>query len=196
MNMRLRSLLPAVLCLWLLLTAASVAGCSTDPSIDDATTSTPTSAAITSTTQSVSTSVSPPMTLSPYDRELADTAAVQNDLARHLTEQDVAQNDPRVAVIFGLRARVQALSCRKALAEGDLDLARQAMREVYSTLNRGRAVAEGSVADMLAEAHAVIETLGDPSGDPESAAELLDEFIDTLEPLLDQAEEMAADSTP
>ena len=66
----------------------------------------------------------PPVTLSTYQKELAHTANVQNALVQQLVAEGVAQDDPRMALVFGLRARTQALSGRQALAEGDLNLAR------------------------------------------------------------------------
>jgi hypothetical protein len=123
------------------------------------------------------------VTLSFWDKELADNAKIVNDLATHMSEQEVAQDDARLAVLFGLRARTQACSCRKAIAEGDLVFAQQAMAEIYSTINRGRVVAEGEVLGLLTDASAVIETLGDLSTDPQRAMSLVEEFVATLKPL-------------
>jgi hypothetical protein len=135
------------------------------------------------------------VTLSSFQKELARTAVVQNALAQMLSDQNAAQDDPRMALLLGLRARTQALSGRQALADGDLELARQAMIDVYSTLNRGRDVAEGSLAQTLADAHAAIETVGNPADDPERAAASLDEFISILAPLLEEAQALTAGST-
>ena len=186
-----------LLVLLVALMAVVLSACAGDSSSATSPSSEPTGA--TSTTASgpadTTTSTGPPITLSNYQTELAHTAKVWTALAQQLTEEGAAQDDPRMALIFGLRARTQALSGRQALAEGDLTLAQQAMIDVYATINRGRDVAEGSVAQRLAEAHAVIETLGDPSDDPQRAATLLDAFIAALAPLLDEAEAMTATTT-
>jgi hypothetical protein len=186
---------------WLLVLLAALAatvlsGCAGESSGD--TTTSGDAAVGTSTTESADTTTStttPPVTLSSFQKELAHTANVQNALVQQLVAEGVAQDDPRMALVFGLRARTQALSCRQALAEGDLNLAREAMTEVYATVNRGRDLADGSVAQVLADAHAVIETLGDPSDDPERAATLLDEFIAALAPLLAEATAMTPTTT-
>jgi hypothetical protein len=186
-----------VLVLLVALAAAVLSGCASDSS-GSTTTSSDAAVGTSSTTGPADTTTStttPPITLSTYQKELARTENVQNALIQQLTDEGVAQDDPRMALVFGLRARMQALSGSQALAEGDLNLARQAMTDVYATVNRGRNIADGSVAQVLADAHAVIETLGDPSDDPELAATLLDEFIAALAPLLDEAESMSASTT-
>jgi len=183
-------------CLILIFLALSLSGtlaCSSDDGGDaEATTSssTATTVASTTSTDSSSSTTVPPVALSDYQKELAHTASVQNDLAQQLVANDVATDDPSMALILGLRARVQALTCAQALSDGDLDLARQAMVDVYSTINRGRSMAEAPVAEVLADAYATIETLGDPSDDPQRAAGLLDDFIAALAPLLDLATDM------
>jgi hypothetical protein len=140
-----------------------------------------------SSTSSGDTTTTLPATLSDYDRELAKTAKIQQQLMAYLEGQQVSEDDPRLAVIFGLRARTQALTCRKALDQGDLELADSAMKDVYSTINLGRNVATDAVAQILADARATIETLGAPSDKPDEAAALLDQFIAQLAPLLAQA---------
>ena len=187
-----------LLVLLVALMAVVLSACAGDSSSATSPSSEP--AGATSTTASspadtTTSSTGPPITLSNYQTELAHTAKVWTALAQQLTDEGAAQDDPRMALIFGLRARTQALSGRQALAEGDLTLAQQAMIDVYATINRGRDVAEGSVAQRLTEAHAVIETLGDPSDDPQRAATLLDAFIAALAPLLDEAEAMTATTT-
>ena len=178
--------------LFVLLAVALVlagSGCSENSSADTATTASGTSVGPSSSAGSSSTvtSTSLPEMLSEWDRELAETAQVQNQLTVYLAEQDVADDDPRVAVIFGLRARTQAITCRQALDQGDLDLADMAMKDVYPTLNLGRNLAEGSVSQILEDAYASIADLGIPSDKPSEAAASLEEFIAALRPLLDEA---------
>ena len=164
---------------------AITGGCSSGESGDTMTTASGTSVGPTTSIGPTTTTL--PEALSDWDRQLAETAQVQNRLAAYLTEQGVAQDDPRLAVIYGLRARTQAITGRQALDQGDLELADMAMKEVYPTLNLGRNLAEGSVAQTLEDAHAIIATLGAPSDKPDKAAILLEQFIAQLAPLLDEA---------
>ena len=174
--------------LLLLVFATVVAGCASSPSGQTTTTASDASTDSNATTsQSVTTTTTSPIELTATDRELAKTAKVANQLAVFLSDQQVAQDDPRMGIIFGLRARTQALTCRKALDQGDMELADTAMRDVYSTVNLGRNVAAGAVAQTLTDAQAIIATLGAPSDNPGQAATLLDQFIARLAPLLDEA---------
>ena len=165
--------------------AASAAGCAPDSSEPITTASQVSSTSVPSTNASVTTSL--PQTLSEYDRELAKTAKVQLKLATYLSEQQAPQDDPRMAIIYGLRARTQALTCRKALSTNDLALADTAMRDIYATLNLSRAVAAGPATQVLTDAREIVATVGAPSDNPDQAAALLDQFIAALAPLLDEA---------
>jgi hypothetical protein len=171
--------------------AASLVACASDSPATTASTGTTGTSMGSSTTGSSTgngdTTTTLPATLSEYDRELAKTAKIQQPLLAYLEEQQVSEDDPRLAVIFGLRARIQALTCRKALDQGDLEVADSAMKDVYSTINLGRNVATDTVAQILADARATIETLGAPSDRPDEAATLLDRFIAQLAPLLAEA---------
>jgi hypothetical protein len=183
-----------VICL-LLLIAATVVGCSSASSGTDETTAGSSTTLAVSPSSSDSSTTSPPVTLNQFDKELADTANVENKLAQYLSAQEMADNDPRLAIIYGLRARVQALSCRKALDSKDTTVADSAMLDVYSTINLGRKVATGSVATTLEAAYATIKTLGHPSDAPEKATQLLDTFINQLKPLIDDAKAITAATT-
>ena|SRR3990172_8246659 len=174
--------------LLLALAAATLAACSGGSTSSSSTT---TDSGLTTTSQNSSTAgtstTSPPVTLSEYDRELAKTATVQHDLVVYLDEQQAADDDPRYGIVYGLRARTQAITGRQALAKNDFNLADVAMRDIYSTLNLGKRIATGTTAQTLEDAHAIVETLGAPSDAPDRAATLLDEFIAALSPLLDEA---------
>jgi len=180
----------AVAALLAIVLVVAASGCSSEEPADTPTTASGTSMGPrtgTGPTSTVSSTTTLPEMLSDWDRELAETAQVQNRLATYLTEQGAAQDDPRMAVIFGLRARTQAITGRQALDQGDLGLADMAMKDVYLTLNLGRNLAEGSVSQILEDAYATIATLGVPSDKPEEAAASLDKFIAALRPLLDEA---------
>ncbi len=179
----------------ILLLAAAIAGCSSAVSGTNQTTTDSSTTVPTTSSTSGSSTTSPPVTLSQFDKDLADTANVENKLAQYLVAHGATDNDPRLAVIYGLRARVQALSCRKALDSGDTTSADSAMRDVYSTLNLGRNIADGSVATTLEAAYATIKTLGSPSDAPDTAKQLLDTFIGQLKPLMDVANAIDSGST-
>jgi hypothetical protein len=188
----------AVATLLALALAVVVSGCAEEQSGGAVTTASGTSvgpsAGSSSTSGADSTTTTLPELLSEWDRELAETAQAQNRLAVYLTEQGTAQDDPRLAVIFGLRARAQAITGRQALDQGDLDLADMAMKDVYPTLNLGRNLAEGSVSQILEDAYAAVETLGKPSERPGEAAGSLDRFIASLRPLLDEAKALVPEN--
>jgi hypothetical protein len=181
--------------LLLLVFAAIAAGCSSEPSGQATTTASDAGVASSTTATQSATTTTSPLQLSDYDRELAKTATIQHQLAVYLDEQQVSQGDPRIALIYGLRARVQALTCRNALDKGDLALADLAMKDVYSTLNLGGNVATGTTATILADARAIIDTLGAPSDAPGQAAVLIDRFIAQLAPLLDEATAITPSTT-
>jgi hypothetical protein len=183
-----------VFCLMLLL-VATVAGCSSGASGPDETTAGSGTTISASPSTGGSSTTSPPVTLGQFDKQLADNAKVVNGLIQYLGES-VADSDPRLGVLYGLRARTQALSCRKALDSGDTAVADGAMKEIYFTLNLGRKVATGSVATTLEGAYTTVKTLGNPSDAPDTAKQLLDTFIGQLQPLLDEAKTIVAGSTP
>lgn len=189
MNFRRKpACLAAVIWLVLLALLAGLSGCNSgSPDTTETRASTSSSESVTPTNSTTSSTTTLPATLSDYDRELARTATVQRDLADYLSEQQVPETDPRIAIVYGLRARTQALTCRKALDDEDLSLADSAMKQVYSTMNLGRNVATGPTAEVLAQAYETIQTLGAPSDGPDRAAGLLDTFIIQLAPLMDEA---------
>ncbi len=101
-----------------------------------------------------------------------------------------------MALIFGLRARTQALSGRQALAEGDLTLAQQAMIDVYATINRGRRRSRGF---RSAEARPRPTRSSRPWATPPTTRSgrrlSWTQFIAALAPLLDEAEAMTGTTT-
>ena len=187
---RLRHTVQYALVVMIVIVAAlTFAGCSSDPDGGpvDTTGSVTTLSTVATTAPETSSTTLPPLELSDYDKELARTANVQRALSAYLAAERAGQDDPRIAIIYGLRARTQAITGRQALDKGDLELADTAMRDVYSTINVGRSIATDTTADILSASYATIDTLGIPSQDPDRAAESLDAFIDALAPLLDEA---------
>jgi len=184
-----------IACLLVLLFSATLlAGCSSGAT-RVTTTSLSVGTSSTATTMQGSTTTTAPLTLSEFDKELAKTATVQHQLAVFLTDSGADQDDPRMGIFYGLKARVQALSCRKALDGGDLEMADSAMQDVYYSLNLGTDIATGTVAQTLAGARAIVATLGKPSDEPDNATVLLDQFIAALAALLDEATAMIPATT-
>jgi hypothetical protein len=176
----------------------AVTGCSSDGKDPETTSTTgpnpPTSAPTTPTTEGTTTTIPDPE-LSEWDKQLADNANVQRKLAAYLSDIGADDDDPLVGLYYGLQARTRALSCRKALAESNLEFADTAMREVYYALNLGKNVATGPTAETLTGAHAIVESLGSPSDAPAEAAVLLEQFIEALAPLTDEASGILVSTT-
>jgi len=152
------------------------------------------------------TTEAPDSLMTEWERALRDTANAQHLLALALDEKSVPTDDPQRAILYGLKARVNALSCRNAIEKSSLapddtqkveqlEVADVAMKEVYAALNRGRAIAADPMAKTLADAHAIVETLGVPSSRLEEAAAMLEEFVEALEPLVEEAIHQAAAPT-
>ena len=144
------------------------------------------------------TTEAPDSLMTEWERALRDTANAQHLLALALDEKSVPTDDPQRAILYGLKARVNALSCRNAIEKSSLapddtqkveqlEVADVAMKEVYAALNRGRAIAADPMAKTLADAHAIVETLGVPSNRLEEAAAMLEDFVEELAPLVDEA---------
>lgn len=194
----LRKSLVAGCCLLLMALVIAVAGCSSDGENPVTTSVTgpnlPTSAPPAPTTEGTTMTI-PDLELSEWDKQLADNANVQRKLAMYLGDIDADDDDPLVGLYYGLQARTRALSCRKALAESNLELADTAMREVYYALNLGKNVATGPTAETLAGAYAIVESLGSPSNAPTEAAVLLEQFIETLALFKDEASGILVSTT-
>jgi hypothetical protein len=130
-----------------------------------------------------------------YDQPLTTTALAVRDLSAFLQSQNVSENDPRIGLLYGLRAREQAITARKALSQKVTSIADSAMQDVYSTVSRGKSLATGTVLATLEQAYKTIEDLGQPSAAPEESASLLDKFIAELDPLIAQANALVSSST-
>jgi hypothetical protein len=126
-----------------------------------------------------------------YDDKLKVTALAVNALSQFLENQNVSHDDPRIGLLYGLRAQEQAITVRKALAQKVYAVSDAGMQDVYSTLSLGRSVATGAVLATLGEAYKTIENIGHPSAAPDAAATALDKFISQLEPLIAQANQMS-----
>jgi len=129
-------------------------------------------------------------------RELKRTAQLAAVLAQHLQDQGVAGDDPRIALVWALRARGQAVTARKAILEKQPELADNAAKELRTLLARAGTLADGSLAAEIAKAVALMATMGRPSGDPTTAAVALDGIIKQLEPLIAQAQALVGSASP
>jgi hypothetical protein len=171
--------------LMLLLFAVLVAGCSSDTG---QTTSIP--QPVTTSSAGVSTTTTAPVVFTDLDRELVKTSRAQNALSIALQSQNAADDDPRMAVVYGLHARAQAIGCLQMLKKGDqasLGIADGVMLDIYHQLNLARDIATGSTADTTAAARTIADKIGAPSDHVDEATDLLDQFIKALAPLLDEA---------
>lgn len=180
---------PLVFALFLaviVLSTLLVDGCSSGSSGQ----TTSTSVAPSTSTAPASTSSTLPSLLSDREKELAKTARTQNELAGILKQQNVPLDDPRMALVYSLRARAQALGCLSMLAKGDaasLETADGVMLDIYHMLNLARGTATGTTAETLAAARAIADKIGAPSNHVDEAADLLEQFIQATAPLIDQA---------
>ncbi len=98
-------------CLLVLVVALTTAvGCSSD--------ATTTTAATDSVQTSTTDGSSPPTTgslMTEWDKLLRNNAKIQHQFAIYLSEIDAANDDPLLGLYYGIQARTNALTCRKAL---------------------------------------------------------------------------------
>ncbi|HEY5528998.1 MAG TPA: hypothetical protein VIL51_06045 [Thermoleophilia bacterium] len=199
---RPRSVVTAMLLMALLLAAAVVvlSGCGNSPTTSTALSQTTVSSQGGDTTTVGQGDASTTTTLAlgsdpVYDRKLKVTALAVQALSGFLQDQNVAVDDPRIGLLYGLRAQEQAITARKALAHNVYTTADAAMKDIYSTISLGRTVATGTVLATLDQAYKTVENLGVPSASPDNAATLLDQFIAQLDPLIAQANSISSSST-
>jgi hypothetical protein len=129
-------------------------------------------------------------------RELKRTVQLAAKLGQRLQDQGAAADDPRIAMVWALRARGQAVTARKASLEKQPELADNAAKELRIQLARAAAIADGTLAAEIAKAVALAGTVGRPSSDPTKAAVALDGIIKQLEPLIAQAEALIGSGSP
>jgi hypothetical protein len=134
----------------------------------------------------------PPIVISPESAALSDelkrTAQATAVLTGQLQQDQAPADDPRVPLVYGLRARAQAITARKALLEGQPDVADAAATQLGVLLRRADGASDEQVALAVAAAAAGFESLGIPSqGERESVNAVLDRMMGDLEPLFDAA---------
>ena len=175
-------------------------GCSNSTTTTSATTSlsgstTLTTGATSSSTLAATTSTTLPSMITPTQQDLANPAKVMQSLSQVLKGGNVSNTDPRLAIIYGLRARENALSARQAIDDNNPSIADTAMQEVNTLMNLGRPLAQGETATILNDASKTIANLGQPSGALQKATPVLDQFIAQLKPLIDEANALLSSST-
>ena len=129
-------------------------------------------------------------------RELKRTVQLAAILGQKLQDQGATANDPRIALVWALRARGQAVTARKALLEKQPELADNAAKELRIQLVRAGAIADSSLAGELAQALALMATMGQPSSDPAAASLALDGIIKQLEPVIAQVQAVVDGGSP
>lgn len=129
-------------------------------------------------------------------RELKRTAQLAAILGQRLQNQGAAADDPRIAMVWALRARGQAITARKAILEKQPQLADDAAKGLATQLARAGTMADGSLAGEIAQALALVATMGKPSSDPTATADTLDSIIKQLEPIVAQAEALIGSVSP
>jgi hypothetical protein len=115
-----------------------------------------------------------------YEAEIEKTVVVLAIVNRPLAEANVPLDDPRMAAVYALRARVQALMAARAVLQSDLAVADSAVQQAHVLLARAKATAEGSDADVVKAAKKLLDSAPKPSRDAAAAATTLDAVIDRL----------------
>jgi len=119
-----------------------------------------------------------------YEAEMESTVVGLALINRPLAEANVPLDDPRMAAVYGLRARVQVLMAARALSLRDMVVADSAVEQAHVLLARAVATAKGEEADLLARAKDRLDDAPEPSDDGPAAAGMLDAVIDSLAPLV------------
>jgi hypothetical protein len=148
-----------------------------------------------STSFSIPTTSTTQTTLPPIDKDIGDTSVLVHNLQLLLVKDNAPVNDPRMAIVFALRARINALSGRKAIEAPDLAVADAAMKQVYAQINAAKSLAQGEIAPIVQQAYTVIENLGMPSSDPAQADKILEQFTTQLKPLIAKAQLLTSSSS-
>jgi hypothetical protein len=187
--------LASAVCLIVMLMGLSAAA----TACSSATTTTTSSMAPSTTIAVETTTTLPPSVGSPESnalaRDLKRTSQLSTTLAQVLQDRGVANDDPRVALVWALRARGQAVTARKAILEKQLELADRATKELRIQLARASAMADPPLAAKLAKATALLATLGRPSSDPAAASGTLESMMTQLEPLIAQGQALVGTPT-
>jgi hypothetical protein len=105
-------------------------------------------------------------------------------LNKELFAANVADNDPRLGPLYGLRARAQAFIAQRALLDSQPALADAAALQMVKLLGQGVAVAKEPTLSVLKQAQRDLAGTGVPSASPNTVVPKLIAAAATLAPLL------------
>ncbi|MHB0979951.1 MAG: hypothetical protein ACYC5Q_07785 [Thermoleophilia bacterium] len=131
----------------------------------------------------------PGVPLSPFESnalalELKRTSAAIGKVAGALEAEGAPAGDPRSGTVFALRARAQAITARRAIVDGQLPLADEAVKQLGRLLAEAARTAEGDTATALTKAQEHMALMAFPSQATLQAASVLDQVIRDLGPLV------------
>ncbi|MHB8868123.1 MAG: hypothetical protein ACYC6T_15545 [Thermoleophilia bacterium] len=126
----------------------------------------------------------PPFESNALARELKRTSMALTDLATVLSEEGASDDDPRAGTVYALRARAQAITARRAIVDGQLPLADEAVRQLGRLLAEAARTAAGDTATALAQTQEHMALMAFPSQAALQAASALDHVIRDLAPLV------------
>jgi hypothetical protein len=126
----------------------------------------------------------PPLESNALARELKRTSQAGAKLAGDMQAEGAASDDPRSGTVFALRARAQAITARRAIVDGQLPLADEAVRQLGRLLAEAARTAAGDTATALAQAQGHMALMAFPSQATLQAASVLDQVIRDLGPLV------------
>ena len=169
-------------------TMLPAAGCGGTSSATTASTGASQTGATPRTMPLPTTTTTPTLASNPESRHymtmLKETYDASNIISSQLQQKGLSSSDPATAQVFGLRARAQAITARKAMVDNNPSLADAAVIQMRKLLSQGQAVGQGDVLAPIVAALATIEGLPQPSADSAGAAESLDAVIEDLSPLM------------
>ncbi|MHB1343249.1 MAG: hypothetical protein ACYCX3_02695 [Thermoleophilia bacterium] len=126
----------------------------------------------------------PPLESNALARELKRTSQAGAKLAGDMQTEGAAAGDPRSGTVYALRARAQAITARRAIVDGQLPLADEAVRQVGRLLAEAARTAAGDTATALAQTQEHMALMAFPSQATLQAASALDHVIRDLAPLV------------
>jgi hypothetical protein len=117
-------------------------------------------------------------------KQIRTTGLAISTLNKELFAANVADNDPRLGPLYGLRARAQAFVAQRALLDSQPTLADAAALQMVKLLGQGVAVAKEPTLSLLKQAQHDLTGLGVPSSSPDTVVPKLIAAAATLAPLL------------
>lgn len=136
------------------------------------------------------TTVAPPTThpeSKKYLDMLKQTYDATSALSRTLESRGASVTDPDAATIYALRARAQAITARRAMADENYELADGSTQQLRKLLTQAQTIGQPPVLEIIETALATSADIAEPSIRPQEAAAVLDAVINDLAPLLDEA---------